>query len=94
MNKRNFAKIYMETSKRDITLKQAIQEINLFLETVKEVLIKDGKVKFVGKGTFDILEKKPRVISNPATRELMKIYPPKTVRFRASNNIYNEVNKI
>lgn len=49
MNKRNFAKIYMETSKRDITLKQAIQEINLFLETVKEVLIKDGKVKFVGK---------------------------------------------
>jgi len=57
MNKRNFAKIYMETSKRDITLKQAIQEINLFLETVKEVLIKDGKVKFVGKGTFDILEK-------------------------------------
>ena len=84
----------MKINKHDITLKQAIQEIDCFLETVKEVLIKDGKVKFVRKGSFDILEKKPRIISNPATRELMKIYPSKTVRFRASKNIYNEINRI
>ena len=90
MNKRNFAKIYMETSKRDITLKQAIQEINLFLETVKEVLIKDGKVKFVGKGTFEILERKPRIIANPVTKELMKIYPKKSIKFTPSKKLTKE----
>lgn len=90
MNKRDFAKIYMEVSKDNLNLKQAIQEINFFLETVKEALIKDGKVKFVRRGTFDILEKKPRMISNPATRELMQIYPLKTVRLRVSKHIYNK----
>lgn len=89
MNKREFAKIYMKINKHDITLKQAIQEIDCFLETVKEALIRDGKIKFVRRGTFDIFEKKSKIVSNPTTRELMKIYPPKTVRFRASKNIYN-----
>ena len=33
------------------------------------------------------MERKPRIISNPSTRELMKIYPKKTVKFRVSKNV-------
>ncbi len=87
MNKRGFAKIYQEMSKNDIDINQAVKEIGIFLETVEEALIKDGKVKFVERGIFEILERKPRVISNPVTRELMKIYPKKSVKFSISKKL-------
>lgn len=90
MNKRGFAKIYKEMSKNDIDINQAIKEIGIFLETVEEALIKDGKVKFVERGIFEILERKSRVISNPATRELMKIYPQKSVKFTISKKLKKE----
>ncbi|WP_130890062.1 HU family DNA-binding protein [Fusobacterium sp. THCT13E1] len=94
MNKRDFAKIYMEINKNSISMKETMEEIEVFLETVEEALIRDGKVRFVGRGIFEVIERKPRIISNPSTRELMKIYPKKTVKFRVAKNIYNEVNKI
>ncbi len=94
MNKRDFAKIYMEINKNSISMKETMEEIEFFLETVEEALIRDGKVRFVGRGIFEVIERKPRIISNPSTRELMKIYPKKTVKFRVAKNIYNEINKI
>jgi len=87
LNKRGFAKIYQEMSKNDIDINQAVKEIGIFLETVEEALVKDGKVKFVERGIFEILERKPRVISNPVTRELMKIYPKKSVKFTISKKL-------
>lgn len=84
MNKKELAKIYSEISEDKVSVVEALKEIDIFLKTVQEALIINKKVKFVKRGTFEVLEKKPRMISNPATRELMKIYPPKTVRFRVS----------
>ncbi|WP_410054663.1 HU family DNA-binding protein [Fusobacterium sp.] len=77
INKRSFAKIYQEIGKNYIDINQALKEIEIFLETMKEALIKHKKIKFVRRGTFEILDRKPRMISNPVTRELMKIYPQK-----------------
>ncbi len=87
MNKKELAKIYSEISEEKISVVQALKEIDTFLETVQEALIINKKIKLAKKGTFEILEKKPRIISNPATRELMKIYPKKTVKFRVSKKI-------
>lgn len=50
-------------------------------------MIADGKIKFIEKGTFEILERKPRIISNPLTRELMTIYPKKSVKFTSSKKL-------
>lgn len=71
MNKKDFARIYLKISKENIALNQAIQEVNSFLETVKEALIRDGKIKFIGRGTFDILKKNKNNIksSNQRTYE-------------------------
>ena len=44
---------------------------------MEEALLKDKKVKFAGKGIFEIVERKPRTVSNPVTKELMKTYPLK-----------------
>lgn len=87
MNKREFAKLYRKLYEGEITLSKAVKDVEIFLETVEEGLKKDGKIAFVKKGTFEVLKREPRMISNPATRELMKIYPKKTVKFRVSKNI-------
>lgn len=90
MNKRELAKIYSRTGKEKMSLGKALEEIDIFLETVQEALVINRQIKFVKKGTFEILEKKPRIVSNPSTRELMKIYPKKTVKFRVSKNIQDK----
>ena len=87
MNKMELAKLYIKASKSEISIKKAVEEIDIFLKTMQEALVISGKVKFMKKGTFEVLKKEPRIISNPSTRELMKIYPRKVVRFRASKSI-------
>ena len=87
MNKRELAKVYSEMSNGEISERKALKEIDIFLETLKEAVITDGEVKFPKRGIFEILERKPRIISNPVTRELMKIYPKKTVKFRMSKKM-------
>ena len=87
MNKKGLAKLYIKVSKSEISIKKALEEIDIFLKTMQEALVISGKVKFIKKGTFEVLKKEPRIVSNPSTRELMKIYPRKVVRFRASKSI-------
>ena len=87
MNKKELAKIYSKISKNMINVKRAIEEIDVFLETVQEALLVDGKVKFIKRGTFEVLKKKVRIISNPSTREIMKIYPKKTIKFKISKEL-------
>jgi nucleoid DNA-binding protein len=87
VNKRRFAKVYRDLSNEKIDINQALKEIENFLKTIEEALIADGKIKFIEKGTFEILERKPRIISNPLTRELMTIYPKKSVKFTSSKKL-------
>ena len=87
MNKRELAKLYSTASQGNVSIKAALEEIDIFTQTLQEALMKYDSVTFVNIGIFEILERKPRLVSNPSTREIMKIYPKKVVRFRASKNI-------
>ena len=87
MNKRKMAKLYVKMSSEKLSITDAIEEITEVLETIKEAIVLDGEVRFLKRGTFEILTRQPRVISNPVTRERMTVYPKKTVRFRASKNM-------
>ena len=87
MNKRELAKIYSTITQGKVSRKVALEEINVFTQTLQEALCKYDSVSFVNRGIFEILERKPRLVSNPSTREIMKIYPKKVVRFRASKSI-------
>ena len=87
MNKREFAKTYRKISPYDATIETVLTDIDIFLETLREALQIEGEVKFVKRGTFEVISRQPRVISNPVTRERMTVYPKKTVRFRASKKI-------
>ena len=90
MNKRELARIYNTITQGKISQKAALEEINIFTQTLQEALMKYDSVTFVNIGIFEILERKPRLVSNPSTREIMKIYPKKVVRFRASKNIIKQ----
>ena len=87
MNKKELAKLYSTVSQGKISQKAALEEINIFTQTLQEALQKYDSVTFVNRGILEVLERKPRLVSNPSTREIMKIYPKKVVRFRASKNI-------
>ena len=87
MNKRELAKLYSTVSQGNVSIKAALEEIDIFTQTLQEALKKQDSVTFVNRGILEVLERKPRLVSNPSTRELMKIYPKKVVRFRASKNI-------
>ena len=87
MNKRELAKVYSEMSNGEISERKALKEIDIFLETVQEALQKSRSLIFINIGIFEIKERKPRIISNPVTRELMKIYPKKTVKFTMSKKM-------
>ena len=91
MNKKSLAKLYREMNSKTLTVNESIKEIDIFLETLEEALFIDGEVKFTKVGVFEILIRKPRVIANPITKELMTIYPKKTVKFRISKK--NEITK-
>ena len=90
MNKRELAKIYSTITQGKISQKAALKEINIFTQTLQEALMKYDSVTFINIGVFEILERKPRLVSNPSTREIMKIYPKKVVRFRASKNLIKQ----
>ena len=87
LNKRELAKVYIETSKGEISARKALKEIEIFLETMQEALQKSHSIMFRNIGIFEVKERKARIIANPVTKEPMKIYPRKTVKFRESKNI-------
>ncbi|WP_462424650.1 HU family DNA-binding protein [Fusobacterium ulcerans] len=87
MNKREFAKTYKKISPYDATIETVLTDVDIFLETLREALQIEGEVKFIRRGSFEVISRQPRVVANPVTRKRMTVYPKKTVRFRASKKI-------
>ncbi|RGY62850.1 HU family DNA-binding protein [Fusobacterium ulcerans] len=87
MNRREMAKLYTKMSPEMLSIIKAEDEIEEFLETVKEAIVLDREVKFPRRGIFEILTRKPRVVANPVTKEQMTIYPKKIIKFRASKKM-------
>lgn len=90
MNKREFGKLYQKNfygkTTQKISVNEVIKEIECFLNTISEAVKSENKVKFMNIGTFEILNKKPRKIADPLTKEHKIIYPKKDIRFKFSEN--------
>lgn len=91
MNKREFGKLYQKNFDGKISVNDAIEEIDCFLETLAEAIIKEGKVKFMNRGTFEVIDKKPRRIADPVTKEPKIIYPKRDIRFKLSDNAKEKI---
>lgn len=81
MNKKEFVTAYAAKTGKTITESKAA--INAFMETVEEGLTNDGKVSFVGWGTFEVKDVKARKGRNPKTGKEVSISARKKPKFRA-----------
>ncbi|WP_294708288.1 HU family DNA-binding protein [uncultured Fusobacterium sp.] len=93
MNKRDFILKYIEMNNNKIDIKEATEDIDVLFHTLKNVLIAQGKVSFFKRGTFEVFERKGRIIGNPRTKEPMELPSELTIRFRASPNLNKLFNK-
>lgn len=91
MDKRRFIKKYRERFKKSLNREEALRDIDSFFEVLKITLEENKKVKFHEIGTFWVISKKDRVISNPSTRERMKIKGKNAVKFKAAPNFIKRI---
>lgn len=87
MAKKRFIDKYREKFEERLTRQEAELDLKIFFESLEEALLADNKVYFFKRGHFEILDKKPRNIANPITRELMTIYPERIIKFKASPHL-------
>ncbi|MGC9001233.1 HU family DNA-binding protein [Caldisericum sp.] len=61
--------------------------LNAFMETVEEVLKKNGEIRLVGFGTFKVVQRKERKGKNPKTKEDITIPAKKVVKFQPGKRL-------
>lgn len=78
--------------KTGVSQKQAIDAVEIFLESVKEALKAGDKVSLVGFGTFYLKNKEARNGRNPRTGEKIKIPAKSVVAFKPGKEFRDQVN--
>ena len=88
MVKSDFAKLYSTTY--GIEEKEAVKDVEIFLETMADAFKKYSKITIRNIGVFEVRETKERVICDPrGTGEKIKSKPRKYIKFKASKNLEN-----
>ena len=85
MNKEELVKAIAE--KAGTTKIVAEKCLNAFMETVEEVLKKDGEVRLIGFGTFRVVQRKEKKGKNPRTKEDIIIPAKKVVKFQPGKKL-------
>ena len=76
-----------------VTQKDAAVYVDAVIESIKDGMIKDGKVQIVGFGTFEVKERAEREGRNPATNQPMLIPATKVLKFKAGKALKDAVNE-
>ena len=79
--------------KADLTKADAGRALEAMIEGITEGLKKEGKVTFVGFGTFTAKKRAAREGRNPQTGKTMKIEACKAPKFKAGKALKDLVNK-
>ena len=90
------------THKKDI-IKQVAEKLNLseretkevvqlFLDTLVDTLIKDGRLELRGLGVFQVKQRKPKTVRHIVTGELIQTKSYKDVEYKTSTKIKKRLN--
>lgn len=85
--------IRLVMEKTGLPRKDAVEAVEVFLDSVKGGVLVDDKVSLVGFGTFTVKEKNSRNGRNPRTGEVIKIPPKRVVTFKAGKAFRESINK-
>lgn len=75
-----------------ISQRQAVDALELFLDSVKAALKEGNKVSLVGFGTFLIKTKEARNGRNPRTGEKIRIPPKSVIVFKPGKEFRDQIN--
>ena len=90
MSKTELVEYVAETA--NVSKAEASRVVDAVLAGITEGLKKDGKVAFVGFGTFTSKKRAAREGINPLTKEPMKIPAKNVVSFKAGAKLKDSVN--
>ncbi len=76
----------------EITKKAAELAVESVLNGIETSLVEEGKITFVGFGTFEVRERAAREGRNPKTGETMTIAASKGVGFKAGKKLKEKLN--
>lgn len=76
------------------SLEEARDLTNGFFDEVASALVRDGKVKLYGIGTFTCRDKGERIGRNPRSGEEKVIAPRRVVTFKAGNRLKRRAERI
>lgn len=76
----------------EISKKAAEAALNSVLEGIETSLIEEGKITFVGFGTFEVRERAAREGRNPKTGAPISIAASKNVGFKAGKALKEKLN--
>ena len=91
INKKEFVNTLAE--KGVITKKNALDNVDLFLETFVDCLREDGTVKLYGFGRFELKTVKEKIGRNPRNQKEYIIPEHKKVKFYASETLTDKIEK-
>jgi len=77
-----------------LSQKEAVQAVEVFLETVKNGLRNGDKVCLVGFGTFYVKEREGRTGRNPRTGQVIQIPPKRLAAFKPGKVFREMVNDL
>ena len=78
-------------TKAGTTKASAERALNAFFDSLKDVLVKDGKLTLTGFGTFAVEKRGERKGRNPRTGAAIKIPASKVVKFRPGKALKESV---
>ena len=70
-----------------VTIGEALRLVDLIFEILRGRLIAGEKVRIVGFGTLEVIERKPRAGRNPSTGERIGLKSHRALVFRPSRSI-------
>ena len=91
MNKQNFVKRL--STNTGASQAQSKEFLDIFLDTVTEVLAEGEDVNFVGFGKFSVVKRAERMGRNPQTGEEILIQSKLAPKFTAGKTLKNAVNE-
>lgn len=91
MNKTAFAKIL--ASRLTISEKDAQKFMNVFVETLGDVIMEDESILFQGFGTFSLWPQTERVGRNPKTGTSVTIRARNSLKFKPGSCLLAKLNK-
>jgi DNA-binding protein HU-beta len=85
MTKNEFVKVM--TAKMDTTNKTGLETVNLFIDTIKDIITSGESLDIAGFGSFKTVELAPRTSRNPRTGETIKVPSRKRIKFKTSKSL-------